>query len=269
MFEGVGPTAKLWRFFIVLQWVIVLNLLADTAVRAQSSHLELACQDCHAMTASLQPGSEMARFARTLRESQERLCGRCHKGAVEASHPSGFTPARALPSEFPLDWRGKMTCSTCHDFHGGQTKKRPLAADDKDLCLSCHEAGFFDDMPDGGRTIARSGHLDARVERPTTSMDAYSAYCAECHETYVSLPNDGIRAAYTANNGTGMMNHPIGSIYGSVTGRSRFRPAAALPKDILLPGGRVSCLSCHDGYSRDHGAIVPSGEQLCVSCHDM
>ena len=269
MSQGVGPPAKLWRFFIVLQWVIVLSLLGGAAVQAQGRHLELACQDCHAMQAGHGTLVVATRFARTLRESQERICGRCHKGAVEASHPSGFTPSRALPSEFTLDWRGKMTCSTCHDFHGGRTKKRELAADDRDLCLSCHEAGFFDDMPEGGHLIARSGHIDARVERPASPIDAYSAYCAECHDTYVSLPNDGIRVANTANNGTGMMNHPIGSIYGSPAGRSRFRPAAALPKAILLPDGRVSCLSCHDGYSRDHGASVPSGEGLCVTCHDM
>lgn len=269
MFYGIGPAAKLWRFFVVFQWVIVLALVVHESARAEGPHPELACQECHVETASVQAGSELSRFARTLRGSQEQVCGRCHKGAVEASHPSGFTPARALPSEFPLDWRGKMTCSTCHDFHDGRTRKRQVAVDDKDLCLSCHAAGFFDDMPDHGQNIARSGHIDARAQRPPSPVDAYSMRCIECHGTYVSLPNDGIRTAYTANNGTGMVNHPIGSTYGNRIGRSRFRPAATLPKDILLPDGRVSCLSCHDGYSREHGAMVPSRADLCVHCHDM
>ena len=44
-----------------------------------------------------------------------------------------------------------------------------------------------------------------------------------------------------------------------------------LSKKILLPMGLVSCVSCHEGYSQNHGKLVISnaGSALCFACHDL
>ena len=44
-----------------------------------------------------------------------------------------------------------------------------------------------------------------------------------------------------------------------------------IPREIRLPGGKVSCVSCHQGYSASHGALVSlgNGSPLCGSCHDL
>jgi predicted CXXCH cytochrome family protein len=106
-----------------------------------------------------------------------------------------------------------------------------------------------------------SGHLDARTE-PTSSIDPYSMQCIQCHEDRMSLPGDGIRGAFGASNG----NHPVGA-----TVRLRMDGRWGLGRSggtVLLPGGKVSCVSCHRAYSREHGALVGPEPELCFQCHD-
>jgi predicted CXXCH cytochrome family protein len=203
--------------------------------------------------------------ARKLTTTQERLCGRCHRGAVEASHPTGFAPGRPLPPEFPLDWKGEVTCSTCHDLHEAVPGRLQAALRGGAFCRSCHPAGFFDDVPDGGLSLTASGHIDARTARPS-EVDAYSMRCVVCHDERASLPGDGNRAPYSASNGTGMRNHPIGAPAGT---RANLRhPAESSEGGIPVPGGKVSCLSCHRAYTRDHGALVRRDVKLCTHCHE-
>lgn len=69
-------------------------------------------------------------------------------------------------------------------------------------------------------------------------------------------------------------NHPVGIAYSRSKGRpgtTRMRPAGLLPKEVRLPGGAVSCVSCHNLYSSDPAKLtVPiEGSKLCLSCHDM
>jgi hypothetical protein len=89
----------------------------------------------------------------------------------------------------------------------------------------------------------------------------------QCHEKELSLPGHR-RVAFTASNGTGMANHPIGSLYTQGDPRRELRPPALLPAGMRLPEGRVSCLSCHQGYTLEHGALVEAEGGLCTSCHD-
>jgi len=48
-----------------------------------------------------------------------------------------------------------------------------------------------------------------------------------------------------------------------------YRPRTQLNDGMLLPEGRVGCVSCHRGYDRQHGELVVAREQLCYECHDL
>ena len=48
-----------------------------------------------------------------------------------------------------------------------------------------------------------------------------------------------------------------------------YRPLVSLSPEVILPGGQVSCLSCHAGYSREHGRPPQTSNGLCAECHDL
>ena len=48
-----------------------------------------------------------------------------------------------MPPEFPLDWKGDMTCSTCHNVHASDPVKLRVKRQGKALCQSCHDPDFF------------------------------------------------------------------------------------------------------------------------------
>jgi predicted CXXCH cytochrome family protein len=63
-------------------------------------------------------------------------------------------------------------------------------------------------------------------------------------------------------------NNPVGTVNRQAMFHTDLRPAAGLPQEMEMPDGRVSCLSCHRGYSRQHGALAVELDRLCVTCHD-
>jgi predicted CXXCH cytochrome family protein len=233
----------------------------DPGVPDQNRHLGSRCESCHLAGSDVTPET-----ARRLTTTQERMCGRCHEGGVEASHPTGFVPERPLPAAFPLDWKGEVTCSTCHDIHEPAPGRLRVAKRGPGFCLSCHDAEFFESMPEAGVSLMASGHLDARSEpMQIGQIDPYSMQCVQCHEDRMSLPGDGIRGTFSASNGTGMRNHPIGAMVRVQVGGREAR--GGRDGEVLVPGGKVSCLSCHRGYSRQHGAMVTDDPPLCLRCH--
>ena len=247
----------------VLVVLMALLLWGTSGAQAgQNGHADLACGACH-----LAGDNVTAENARQLSTSQDWLCSSCHGDAMAASHPTGFVPARPLPAEFPLDWKGEVTCSTCHDLHNDQPAHLRAGNDGVDGCLACHSVDFFEEMADSGMLLMGFGHLNAGGDRMST-VDRYSERCAVCHRQSLTISGDVVRVAYTSFNGTGMANHPVGTAYRQAMFHTDLRPAAELPKEMLLPDGRVSCLSCHRGYSRQHGALAVELGRLCISCHD-
>ena len=273
---------------------------------AQMSHsglhpLNESCGGCH-----LAGDNTTADNARTLVASQEQLCGRCHANALQISHPSGFTPrhGKAIPAAYPLDWKGDLTCSTCHEVHSDLPGKLRGTAAGRDMCLACHEQSFFDKMRDGGVSLLQSGHmLGTPNSQNWQHMDPYSLQCMECHAERGDVDIDSNQILRH-----GSQNHPIGRSYAEAErrgiaaasrgnaaasrgnaaasrGRGRsgvvagavavihnsYKPASMLPKSILLPNGMVSCVSCHEGYTKNHGKVVNTnrGNSLCLECHDL
>ncbi len=229
------------------------------------------CADCH-----LAGDETTLENAYELIGDQGALCRGCHENALAVAHPSDFSPGRSLPKGYPVDWKGDVTCSTCHLVH---SSKRGLIRGDKygkELCLSCHDISFFSQMADTGLSIQQVGHLKTSKEALTVPVDDFSMHCLSCHSDgaggyLVEVDMSG----NVRHNGSNRVAHPIGVEYGVAMERgmdrgSTFRSPAALNKKILLPNGMISCVSCHEGYSERHGALVMSngGSRLCLECHN-
>lgn len=258
-------TSPLFTWAGVVTGVIVATLLLGKAAGNRPFHPNLECAGCHLAG---QGTTEIN--AAQLTASQEVLCGQCHRGALELSHPTGFRPARLLPADYPLDWKGDMTCGSCHDIHQG---KAGLVRGDKTgkaLCLSCHEERFFVQMADKGVSLQRLGHLSAKANPLKRELDPYSIQCLDCHVSSGDAPRVRVDSGGVLRH-TGGVNHPIGIDYEKASRSGLYKAFSRLHNDIKLPDGKVSCVSCHAGYSKQHGALVMSnrGSALCLECHDL
>jgi len=203
--------------------------------------------------------------------SQEVLCGGCHRDAVRLSHPSGFMPKAQLPAEYPLDWKGDLTCSSCHRVHGTEPGLLRGAKRGKEMCLSCHNTEFFNSMKDEGRSIQQSGHSNATVALINIELDPFSLQCLGCHGSQVGANGVSVGRNGILRHASGSANHPIGRLYRKAFQSGGFHPENKLSKKIVLPDGKVGCVSCHQAYKKDHGQLViPNrGSALCFQCHNL
>ena len=224
---------------------------------------DFACDGCHL---AQQVNTDNAG---RLIAGESALCQTCHPNAVAASHPIGIRPAVQPPDELPLNARGEITCSTCHRLHDPAPGKLRMALEGQGLCEACHQTGFFSGMKDGGVSLMAVGHLDASASL-SGAIDNFSIQCMACHEKSAD-PSPGRTVGIGSATGTAVRNHPVGRRYADSIGFGGYRPASGLPERILLPDGRLSCGSCHVGYSERHGALVMDNraDRLCRSCHEL
>ena len=225
----------------------------------------LSCQDCHLVRHNLSKENAYQLIA-----SQEYLCGSCHENALKVSHPSGFNPGRPLPAEYPIDWKGDMTCSTCHNIHKYSGTSLIGNKTAKTFCLSCHEAVFFDAMVDSGASI-QQGHVAANESNLASIVDPFSLQCMNCHSDRGDAIEVRITTTGLVRHSSGSINHPIGMPYNNPNRYGLYRDVSQLSDAILLPDGKVSCVSCHNGYSKKHGEVITeiNKRSLCFECHDM
>ena len=255
-----------YRWILAGVSVVILGMAAwlHAAVGAKPSHLAgTACDSCHLAGKAID-----AAQARKLVASQEALCSRCHASAVRVSHPSGVAPKVKPPPEYPLDWKGDLTCSTCHLPHGAGPGLLRGENRGRNLCYACHNPAFFGSMKDQGASVELSGHLNAGVELRNIDIDPYSLQCLHCHETKGDPRGVRVDLHGILRHASGSANHPIGRSYQAAARFGGYRPEATLSKKILLPDGKVSCVSCHQGYSKEHGKLVLT-RNLCMECHNL
>jgi len=204
----------------------------------------------------------------TQQSGQETVCKSCHERIDGPGHPTGVTPQQALPAQFPLNARGELTCTTCHNLEKNGAIRKQAGQSNPEFCETCHEPSFFAAMPDAGASIMMSGHLTPS-EAPLASIDSYSLQCMACH-----AENAPIVGAQTASiggfpmGGMGAANHSVGADYAQFAGLSDFHPESALPDTILLPEGKVSCVSCHKAYTSTHGERTVA-RNFCMQCHNL
>lgn len=268
----------LWAFALALTGIIGMS---DSAIAAQSTEVaslpadhagkSTNCGNCH-----FNPVQRNSRSNRRFignhedfdprRAGQERMCVTCHTGAVEASHPTGIIPSRSLPPKFVLNNRGEMTCSTCHALEIDGKIRKEAGQSNQEFCESCHSASFFSRMADSGSSILVSGHLSVD-QRSSGDADSYSMQCMTCHIDNAAISRFRTASIGSFSSGFGAKNHSIGSTYRDFSMRRDYNPAGALASEILLPEGKVSCLSCHKAYTAKHGEpVVARG--LCQQCHN-
>lgn len=225
--------------------------------------LQSQCSDCHVAT----DGGKNAAESRMLLKGQEQLCISCHKDALKASHPSGIHPSMQIPKTFPTDWKGDLTCSSCHFIHEGGHGRMRSGLRGKDYCLACHDSGFFTAMADRGQSILFIGHMRDSNDISSSGIDAYSKKCMACHDKQNNLPGLSVNVGNGLVRHSGGNNHPIGVNYLDAFKSGTYHHVTKLPKEIMLPDGMVSCVSCHEGYKKKHGKLIP--EATCISCHDL
>ncbi|MDH5393602.1 MAG: cytochrome c3 family protein [Gammaproteobacteria bacterium] len=226
---------------------------------------ESSCQQCH-----LAQGQITAANASQLLATQEKLCSGCHEKSLKVSHPSGLIPGQKLPDKFPLDWKNEMTCSTCHNVHTNGKDSIRGGISGKQLCLSCHQMSFFTNMADSGTSIQQTVHK-GRISNDFSSADSYSMECMACHGNEGDTVNVSINSKGIVKHSSGAVNHPVGMRYVDSYGKGSYVAIEKLSDKVILPDGKVSCVSCHKGYSKKHGEMisVKSKTALCLECHDM
>lgn len=258
---------KFYRHILIGIFVsISTGLLMGDNRKAYTHPESMKCQQCH-----LAQGEVTERNAHQLISGQEILCDSCHQNLLKVSHPSGFSPGRKLPDEFPLDWKGELTCSSCHNIHQHQNGSLKNQKAGKEFCLACHEPVFFQAMADRGLSIRNIGHSGNRLKNNASIVDVYSMQCMSCHANEGDAVEVFINSRGIVKHSSGTANHPIGMSYKDAQLRGSYRNASELSSDILLPDGKVSCVSCHNGYDRKHGALVKRDTRtaLCLECHNM
>lgn len=251
----------------ILVLAVALGWQVAYAGRSRDVHpIGTSCTSCH-----LSRGPITQQNAGVLVGSQQELCADCHPGSIEVSHPAGFAPLRLPPPEFPLDRSGNLSCSSCHAIHGDAPGYLRTSKRGRDFCISCHDESFFERMADGGNSLVVSGHVAVEGAPGGPGPDAFSLQCMTCHldldgDLGVSLPDSGLM-----RHGQTRGNHPVGVLYEPAMRYGSYRSPALLPEEILLPEGKVSCVSCHRGYSEQHGKVVfgGRGSLLCYGCHDL
>ncbi len=259
-------------YFLALSGVALLAVLAswsglEAALQPAAHPVGTACATCHVAGQNV-----TAQNARMLTNSQENLCGGCHKDAIRVSHPTGFNPGRPMPADYPVDWKGDLTCSTCHEPHGDFPGKLRGTERGKPMCLKCHDTQFFAGMRDGGQSLVVSGHLSLDQKTVLKSLDPFSVNCMGCHGQQGDSDAVQVDSQLVVRHGAQQsVNHPIGRDYDTASRYGGYRPKSMLSKKILLPNGRIGCISCHEGYSKEHGKLLmPRGRSaLCMECHDL
>lgn len=249
-------------------WISSWDFSFATLDTTQSHLGKEDCATCHLAGANV-----TSEDAHLLLANQETLCKSCHPKSLEASHPTGLRPTNAIPTAYPLDWTGNITCSTCHNIHGNTTGLPRTDKQGRDLCLDCHTEEFFNAMPDGGASLINAGHMSTEADLSDYGIDEYSIQCLDCHMNKGDINlNSRSRANDAVMRHTiGGLNHPIGQYYANSRQTGKFHPESEHAETILLPNGQVSCVSCHQPYTQEHGKLtVPKGgSRLCFECHDI
>lgn len=255
------------------------NVAQDT-IAASDKHTD--CTECHRVAA---PRADTATFAPNVDPSI--YCLNCHRYTVN-HHPVDVVPGSAVNESFPL-YRGKITCITCHDIHGGP--KRNLTpgllrggpyADRRGVCFKCHtfkkyanvnphimmtEGGGFESS--NGRVICLTCHdLEPDPTLDRANMVLFKAdigfLCLRCHP--IMRHADYFRKHFLKVPSPEMRTYME---------RPEIQEKYSLP---LVPRERITCSTCHNPHQQGVIAYGPSAagadslhrlrdDNICAGCH--
>jgi predicted CXXCH cytochrome family protein len=249
---------------------LLAGVMAGIAVNRNPHEFAERCEECHLVAP--QPGQKGI-FVHDI----DYLCLKCHQLARKNSHPSELVPSMKLPGSFPVDWQGRITCTTCHDPHAENLTANPAMlrgnAGGRDFCTLCHQNLFTDP----GKHLAASeiAHTKSWTspDRDTLSriLDKVSLECLACHEGSVGPVVTFQTAGQATLSFQGRnFSHPIGMDYAeAASGNRELRSMDDLSPMISLYEGKVGCTSCHSPFSKEADMLVFSnrGSALCLECH--
>ncbi len=250
--------SRLFKWHTLMSLAVIFFLIwVSWAEKKGHVFKEEECFKCHL---SLGGGKKV--FVKDI----DTLCDECHSD-MGLSHPSGKKPSMSLPAVFPLDWRGRMTCATCHDIHITDSKSDFLLRGGykagRVFCYLCHK-----DTIGQHSGSDQPAHTANRFEIINEShlIDDLSTECLCCHDSSVAKGTNIGMGAWTHRTGT---EHPVGVDYMKAFKNGGYRHPSELNKVIRLFGGRVGCGSCHNMYSKEKLKLAMSnkGSALCLACH--
>jgi len=284
--KGSSRLAVAIRFSAVIA-VAVMSAMIIIFIRAAKTadtnpHLsKTACHECHLRDPSRLQKDEAS--TKLFVSDIETICLRCHSEiSLSMTHPTAVRPTIPIPPDMFLDWKGEITCTTCHYMHqdetspyGGRMFLRRNSRG-RDFCFECHKKEFLNQRSLGHALASGKAHRTrfTPFEGSQETIDESSFVCMTCHDGSVS----GDAGTTTLNMGiwrhesySGRNSHPVGVDYNRAWSRKKreYTPMAMLPDTIVLPNGKVECVSCHNLYSDNEHllSINNYGSRLCLTCH--
>jgi len=227
-----------------------------------------------------------SRLGRPQGRAPRGFSDKLREGPGVVNHPVHVRPsdAVAIPAGWPLDVDGSITCLTCHaslptlDGSSRPKLRRGTSGDGESFCINCHGQRGIGGRGGSHWNAVQHAHPGASNEGSNQrggTLDAESQRCLGCHDGVNAV--DAVNHAGQFGNTVSVFNrnreHPIGVDY-IAAARTRsdaaLRSPSQLPHSVRLPGGKVSCVSCHDVYSHQpHLLSAPiEGSRLCFTCHE-
>ncbi|MBW1965685.1 MAG: cytochrome c3 family protein [Deltaproteobacteria bacterium] len=280
------PTSKAsWRNLALSLTVAGLVALAGLSgsERVNPHISKMPCNDCHLRDVAEM--SEREAETRLFVTDIETLCLRCHTEVrLSMSHPTAVRPSFPLPADMYLDWKGELTCTTCHYMHqdpsvpygAGNNKFLRRNSEGQAFCLECHQNDFLSNRSMGHGLAQETAHFTPVSESSDCEhrLDGFSESCLSCHDgslARVAQTKSASSGIWRHTTSSGRESHPIGVSYQLAFEEKKYdyKAPGDLPSAIQLPGGNVECVSCHNIYSQNDNLLVVSneGSRLCLTCH--
>jgi len=251
-------------------WIVLLlvsvgiALTAYSQIRGPHDFAESDCNKCH---------WDVEKKAGDLKPVLSSICAGCHAEARQKlSHPVDVKPETVMPADMPLV-DGKLSCLTCHYVHPFSIKYKPFSyfllrrpGRGAAFCIACHG------IDEKGHIIYENVHQGSyKVTDRSTSLDAYTLQCIECHDKRINNPGDSLGAGSWQHFGASGLNHPVGVSLDRIAGRKprEYNPEVALLQEIRLFDGKLGCGTCHNAYSKEKNLLVVNNykSRLCLACH--
>ena len=269
-----GRTARraIGGLALVLGLGLAVTLLKSQTVDPHNS----ACPSCHL--------GDPKTNGRNIAHDINRICLDCHARPDSTSHPVGMVPSMKVPEDLHLDWRGRLSCASCHDVHqqgaDGHARypallRRPQGG--RPFCAACHRTIGTPNARILHSMMKATAHGKAQLVQAGDQagpIDEESRGCLGCHDGSVAAGGDTrvAQGGVWEHGGDVGITHPIGIRYALAALKNQaLIPAAELNAAIRLPGGMVGCGSCHDSFSTSKHQLVMdnAGSSLCLQCHRM
>ncbi|MGQ9650213.1 MAG: cytochrome c3 family protein [Phycisphaerae bacterium] len=204
--------------------------------------------------------------------------------------PGGAVDRPALPESRPSDSNNRVVAfrrglvGSKHDF-------TDVLGGAGTACSACHVPHMMAvrpmSQPAGEVLTTQPATVEIyRIagQRRVFAVDRYtpgptSLVCLGCHDGTVATSTmgsghamlAGVREGFAVPDDFVWRDHPIGVPYPSNRREYRAESMVTAAGEIVLPDGRVECISCHDPHNRsgvDKMLVMSNrGSALCLSCH--